>query len=119
MRAHAIIFVDLLFISRRKNGPGSIFRDELEGIHAESVNSFIQPEFHHRVDFLTDDGVLPVEVRLLPRKIMEIPGVGQAVVTPGVAVDIEEAPSGRWFASLRVPPVIIIAERIGPRASGL
>ncbi|MNU62532.1 hypothetical protein D3C71_517620 [compost metagenome] len=39
--------------------------DQVNDIHTESVNAFIQPPSHHIVDFLTDFRVLPVQIRLL------------------------------------------------------
>jgi hypothetical protein len=56
---------------------------------------------------------------LFPGEIMQVPGVGRGIVFPGIAVDIEEAPSGGRFSSFGVPPVIVITVGAGPRASGL
>ena len=46
-------------------GQVGIFGDKVDDVHAEAVDSAVQPPTHHRVDCLADFEILPVEVRCL------------------------------------------------------
>ncbi|MCY1225283.1 hypothetical protein D9M72_374730 [compost metagenome] len=48
-------------------------------IHAEAVHAAVQPEPQHRAHFLLDLGVVPVQVRLLGVKEVQVPFAGRAV----------------------------------------
>ncbi|MNW66748.1 hypothetical protein D3C74_452490 [compost metagenome] len=48
------------------------FADQINHIHAESADAFVQPEIHHIPYLLPDFTVLPVQVRLSAAKQVQI-----------------------------------------------
>ncbi len=71
-------------------GPGTVRQglvlgDEVDDVHPEAVHAAVQPPVHHVVDGGPDLRVFPVEVRLFPRKEVEVVLPGRGVVLPGRA----------------------------------
>src|ERR1017187_10064271 len=113
----ATIFSVKFFL--RDNGKGCVFRNKRDYIHPESVNSFIEPEFHHGKNLLPELWVFPIQVRLFIRKIMQVIGIGQRIISPSAAVHFKRPRSKSRFSPFCIPPVIIIAVWICSAAAGL
>ena len=67
---HSIILNESFIIQTIENREGGVFCTKLKSIHAETVNAFIQPEFHDVINLLTQFWIFPVKVRLFAREIM-------------------------------------------------
>ncbi len=90
-----------------------ILGDQIDHVHAEPVDSAVQPPVHHRVDRRPDVRVLPVEVGLLAREQVQVVLVGGGVELPGRPGE-PRAP----VVGLGAPPVPV-ALRVGAtRARG-
>ena len=59
-----------------------IFGNKTDYIHAEAVHSFVQPPVHHIKYFFSHFRVVPVQIRLLSGKKMEIIHVCRGIVLP-------------------------------------
>src|SRR5215218_350617 len=53
-------------------GQSGVFGDEVDYVHAKTVDAALKPPAHHGVDRLTDLRVLPVEVGLLAREQVKV-----------------------------------------------
>lgn len=56
--------------------------DEVDDVHAPTVDTLVHPEFHHVVDGLPDVHLFPIEVGLLRDEQVEVPFVRLFVVLP-------------------------------------
>ena len=68
-------------------GQAGAFGDDVDRVHAEAVDAAREPPVHHVVDRVTDRGVFPVQVRLLPSKQVEVVLARGGVVLPGRATE--------------------------------
>ena len=86
-------------------GQFGILRDEVDDVHPEPVHAPVEPPPHHRVDGLTDLGVLPVQIRLLLREHVQVVLARLLVELPRRARE-RRAPVGGFRARIaRVHPV--------------
>ena len=106
----AVIFscIILAVISLRVIREGLILGDGCDYVHTPSVSSFIHPEFHQIIDFLTDSFIFPVEIRLLSAVEMKVILVTLFVVFPGTSA--EAGTPVVWLTAIcfRVFPDVII-----------
>lgn len=59
---------------------------EMEGIQPKAVDAHIQPKAHYTVHFLAQLRVVPVQVGLLDREVVQLVDIGGRVVLPGTVV---------------------------------
>jgi len=106
----AVIFscIILAVISLRVIREGLILGDRRDHIHAPSISSFIHPEFHQIIDFLTDSFIFPVDVRLFFAVEMKVILATLFVVFPGTSA--EAGTPVVWLTAIcfRVFPDVII-----------
>ncbi len=117
--AHTIVFDDISFVSFRKFRPGSILGNKLECVHSKAIDALFQPEFHDVINFLPYLGIFPFKIRLLLGKVVQVIGVSEAIVLPGVVIDIKEAEPWWRFSIFCGPPMVIVSVGVIARASGL
>ncbi|MPM53797.1 hypothetical protein SDC9_100566 [bioreactor metagenome] len=91
--------------------------DEVDDVHAKSIHAAVKPAVHHSIDFRTDGGVFPVEVRLLLGKQMQVPLIGQIIIFPR-GRGKERSPVVGFLAVFSVPPDVIVAIGIVLALSG-
>ncbi|MNC62181.1 hypothetical protein D3C75_1121790 [compost metagenome] len=84
--------------------------DQVDYVHAEPVDAFIEPPGHHIVDFLPHLGIVPIQVRLLPGEQVQEIFAGLRIVFPGRAAE-EGAPIVRLMPVLARPPDVIVPVR--------
>src|SRR5690348_6249650 len=114
--------VALIFVFQDGRGyiwPSDIFRNKSNGVQPEPVNTLIQPVSQYIIQLLPDLRVLPVEVGLMPGKIMQIPASGGFIVMPSLPRRVKKSTTMRRFPLFSRPPVIIVIKRIVPAAARL
>ena len=84
-----------------------LFGDQADHIHPEAVNTFVQPPVHHIIDLSPHPGIIPVKIRLLFGKQMQIIHICCLVIFPG-RPGKAGSPVVRLFPLLCRPPDIII-----------
>ena len=106
----AVIFscIILAVISLRVIREGLILGDRRDHIHAPSISTFIHPELHQIIDFLTDSFIFPVEVRLFFAVEMKVILATLLVIFPGASA--EAGTPVVWLTAIcfRVFPDVII-----------
>src|SRR5579864_9509916 len=112
-RLHGVVFGKFFFIALRKRRKGSILGSKLESIQPETINTLIGPKLHDIKNLLAHFGVFPVQIGLLAREIVQIIGIAYRIIHPGIMIYIEKTVARRRLASIRVPPMIVIAVRVG------
>ena len=109
-RSVAVIFscVILTVISLWVIREGLVFGDGCDYVHTPSVSSFIHPEFHQIIDFLTDSFIFPVDVRLFFAVEMKVILATPFVIFPGASA--EAGTPVVWLTAIcfRVFPDVII-----------
>src|ERR1700736_3749756 len=103
MRPHRIVLVEMLLPTLRPYRKTRILGYELERIQPKIVDTLIRPKTHDIVYFVPQPRILPVQVRLLARKIMQVIGIGDRIIPPRIVVDIEETVTIRRLASFGIP----------------
>ena len=63
------------------------FRDQADHIHAETVNSLLQPPVHHAEYFVPHNRIIPVEVRLFFGEQMQVIHTRLLIKLPGAAAE--------------------------------
>ena len=58
--------------SRATIGEPRCLGDHVDGIHSKAINATVQPPVHHLVDGFAHPGVLPVQIRLLAGKKVQV-----------------------------------------------
>src|SRR6185312_7700559 len=71
--------------------PGCILGNKTDRVHPESIHALIQPESKHFIYFPSYDGVAPIQILLVLRKIVQVPGIRRFVVFPGLAIRVKKA----------------------------
>ncbi|CAH0322719.1 hypothetical protein SRABI128_04971 [Microbacterium sp. Bi128] len=77
-----------LAVGHRAVRERGVLGDEVDDVHPEPVHASVQPPVHHLVDRGADLRILPVQVRLLLRKDVQ-------VVLPGGLVELPRGPGER------------------------
>ena len=106
----AVIFscVILTVISLRVIREGLVFGDGCDYVHTPSVSSFIHPELHQIIDFLTDSFIFPVEIRLLSAVEMKVILATLFVIFPGTSAEAGTPVVRLTAVCFRILPDIII-----------
>ena len=93
-------------------------RNEGDDVDAPAGDALVQPEPHDVVDLAANLWRLPIEIRLLGGKDVQVVLAGGLVERPRRSAE-ERAPVGRRAAVPRRPPHVVVAVRIVPgRARG-
>ena len=92
---------------------------QADHIHAEPVNAFLAPPVHHVKHFFAHLGVIPVQVRLLLGKQMEIILSPLLIKLPSAAAKGCSPVVGLRAVRFPVPPDIVIPVRIALPLSAL
>jgi len=79
-----------------------------DGVEPEPVNSLVQPETDHFIDFLPELRVGPIEVWLERGETAEIPLVVLLVISPGTSLKNGIPVVGRHTRAFSFPPVVIV-----------
>src|SRR6476620_243915 len=116
---HGIIENKILFKSFGKCWESGVLGSKLESIQAETINPFVRPKLHDIIHLAAQFRIFPVEVWLLPGKIMQVIGVGQRIIHPGIIIDIEQAIPVGWLSVFGIPPMVIIAVWIASGTAAL
>ena len=106
----AVIFscIILAVISLRVIREGLILGDRRDHIHAPSISTFIHPELHQIIDFLTDSFIFPVEIRLLSAVEMKVILATLFVIFPGTSAEAGTPVVRLTAVCFRILPDIII-----------
>ena len=86
-------------------------RDERDNVDPPAGDALVEPEAHGVVDLAPDCRRLPVEIRLLDRKDVQVVLARGGVERPRRSAE-ERSPVGRRAAVLRRPPDVVVAIRI-------
>jgi len=116
VRAAGVVAAKIAVVLRRNGRKSRVLGDERNHVHPKAVDALIKPEAHHAVNFLAQLGVLPVQVGLLAREVVQVVGLGGSVVGPGVALHVKEALALVGRAFFGGPPVVVVAVGTGARA---
>ena len=106
----AVIFscIILAAIRFRVIREGLILGDRCDHIHAPSVSTFVHPELHQIIDFLTDGFIFPVEVRLLSAVKMKVILAALFFIFPGTSAEAGAPVVWLTAVCFRILPDIII-----------
>ena len=86
---------------------GLVLGNHADHVHAEAVDSFVAPEFHHVINFLTDLFVFPVQIRLFFGKKVKIIHLGLRIVFP-CGTGEAASPVVRLFSVYRIFPDVVV-----------
>jgi hypothetical protein len=89
------------------------FREEVDHVHAEAVDSLLQPPRHHLVDVLANAGVSPVQVGLFRVEQVEVPRAALLVVAPGLPAE-QRVPVVRPLVGVALAPDVVVVVRFHP-----
>jgi hypothetical protein len=106
-------------VGSRQRREGGVLGDEGDDVHAEAVHAFVEPEPHDVIDLPPNARIFPLEVGLFAAEVMQVVCARRRIVAPGAPLFVEEAPALGRRASLRRPPVVVVAVGIGPAAAAL
>src|SRR5258705_10347014 len=119
VRAIGIIGNVVTIVFLRQLGKRRVFGDKRNDIHSEAIYALAEPEIHHIKDLFSDGRVLPVQIGLLLRKIMQVIGISIWIKLPRVTIYIKETPAVSRCSFFNGPPMKIMAIWIIPAAAAL
>ena len=125
LRTHRPVLNGRPLFARQKTLVVDQFGDHDNHVHAETVDTPVHPPVHHPVDGLTHLRVLPVQVGLLLRELVEEVLTAVRVVLPGGAAEIRPPPVGfrargaRFMTGPGRAPPVPVGMRVVGIARGL
>ena len=87
-------------------------------IHTEAIHPFVHPPANDVVDLFADAGIIPIEIRLLLGKQVQIILPARRDILPRAAAKNRFPLVRRRSVGIWIPPDVIIAVRAGTRLTG-
>ena len=105
-----------------RSGNAWLLRDQRNHVHAKSIHALVQPELHQAVHLVPHLRVVPVQVRLLHRKVVQVVLARRRVQLPRRPREERGIVVRRHLRTIRSrlarPPDIVVAVRVVLRTSG-
>ena len=119
MDVGAVIVIENALVYRQKRivRQALFFGDKRDHVLPEAVHPFVQPEAHDFFDFLTNQWIVHIEVRLLYREQVQIVFPADRVKGPCLAFKVGIPVVGQLAVILQRAPDIIIRIGIDPAAA--
>ena len=100
--------VTVELVHERRVGQAGRLGDQADDVHTEAVDSLLAPAGHHIENFLSDSGIVPVEVGLFGREQMQVVHIRRLIVLPRGTGE-PGAPVVGLFAVPAFSPEVIIS----------
>ena len=96
-----------------------VLADEVDDVHAEAADAALQPPVHHAVHFVLHLRVVPVEVGLAARELVEVVLAGGGIELPRRTAEVRALIVGLGTTGGGLAPDVVVAIRVFLRPARL